>query len=73
MQESELYMKPALLDIFGMPKDRDCIIYKKNTLFPLIVKSLFLFAHLNSLEFLIIFTDRLIEHLIRFNLKCKKN
>ena len=29
MQESELYMKPALLDIFGMPKDRDCIIYKK--------------------------------------------
>ena len=30
LQKGNLYMKPALLDIFEMPKDRDCKLYKKH-------------------------------------------
>ena len=59
LQDGELYMKPALLGNFGMPKDRDCIHYKKKLLFPLTVKNLSMLAHSNSFKFLTIFTDTL--------------
>ena len=61
LQKGELYMKPALLGIFGifgMPKDRDCILYNKK-LFPLTVKNLSMLAYSTSLEFLTIFIDKL--------------
>ena len=33
LQKSEPYMKPALLNIFEMPKDHDCL-HKNKKLFP---------------------------------------
>ena len=50
-------MKPALLNIFEMPKYHDCLL-NKNTLFPLTVKNLTMLANSNSLEIFNQFTDK---------------
>ena len=58
-------MKPALLNIFEMPKDHDFILNNKNSVFSHRQKFLSMLANSNSLKFLTIFTDKLYA---KFNL-----